>query len=62
MRALIVYLSVYQHLPADRMAQLLDDVFGAPVSTGTIVNTWPRPRDESRDHAAVGPGQGGLFR
>lgn len=37
-RALVAYLSVYQHLPTDRMARLLDDVFGAPVSMGTIAN------------------------
>lgn len=37
-RALIAYLSCYQHLPTDRMARLLDDVFGAPVATGTIAN------------------------
>ncbi|MGH3966532.1 MAG: IS66 family transposase [Egibacteraceae bacterium] len=35
-RALVAYLSVYQHLPTDRMARLLDDVFGAAVSAGTI--------------------------
>lgn len=35
-RALITYLAVHQHLPVDRLAQLLDDVLGAPVSTGTV--------------------------
>jgi transposase len=35
-RALIVYLAVHQHLPVDRTAQLLADVLGAPVSTGTV--------------------------
>jgi transposase len=35
-RALITYLGVYQHLPVDRCAQLLDDVLGAPVSTGAV--------------------------
>jgi hypothetical protein len=37
-RALIVYLAVYQHLPVDRTARLLADVLGAPVSTGTVAN------------------------
>jgi transposase len=37
-RALIVYLTVVQHLPVDRTARLLADVLGAPVSTGTITN------------------------
>jgi transposase len=35
-RALACYLLVHQHLPVDRAAQLLDDVLGAPVSTGTL--------------------------
>ena len=37
-RALIVYLAVYQHLPVDRTTRLLADVLGAPVSTGTVTN------------------------
>jgi transposase len=36
MRALCCYLSVHQHLPVDRAAQLLSDVLGAPVATGTL--------------------------
>ena len=36
MRALIAYLVVHQHLPVDRTAQLLTEVLGAPVSTGTV--------------------------
>jgi transposase len=35
-RALCCYLLVHQHLPLDRAAQLLSDVLGAPVSTGTL--------------------------
>ena len=35
-RALIGCLGVYQRLPVDRLAQLLCDVLGAPVSTGTV--------------------------
>jgi transposase len=36
MRALCGYLLVHQHLPVDRAAQLLADVLGTPVSTGTL--------------------------
>jgi transposase len=35
-QALIAYLGMYQHLPVDRCAQLLDDCFDVPVSTGTV--------------------------
>jgi transposase/uncharacterized coiled-coil protein SlyX len=35
-RALCCYLLVHQHLPVDRAAQLLADVLGTPVSTGTM--------------------------
>jgi transposase len=35
-RALVAYLCVHQHLPVDRAAQLLADVLGAPVATGTV--------------------------
>ena len=35
-RALVCYLCVHQHLPVDRAAQLLADVLGAPVATGTL--------------------------
>jgi hypothetical protein len=38
MRALVAYLCVHQHLPVDRAAQLLADVLGAPVATGTLVS------------------------
>lgn len=36
MRALVVYLVAYQHLPYDRAARLLADWLGAPLSTGTL--------------------------
>jgi transposase len=36
-RALVAYLCVHQHLPVDRAAQLLADVLGASVATGTLV-------------------------
>jgi transposase len=35
-RALVAYLWVHQHLPVDRAAQLLADVLGASVATGTL--------------------------
>jgi transposase len=35
-RALVCYLCVHQHLPVERAAQLLADVLGAPVATGTV--------------------------
>jgi transposase len=35
-RALVCYLCVHQHLPIDRAAQLLADVLGAPLATGTL--------------------------
>ncbi len=35
-RGLAVYLAIYQHLPYDRMAQLFSDVFGLPISVGTL--------------------------
>jgi transposase len=38
-RALGVYLCVFQHLPYDRAAQALADIAGAAVSTGTLT-TW----------------------
>nr|MDQ3061235.1 IS66 family transposase [Pseudomonadota bacterium] len=38
-RALGVYLSVFQHLPYDRAARALGDIAGASVSTGTL-SSW----------------------
>lgn len=35
-RALVCYLCIHQHLPIDRAAQLLTDVLGASVATGTL--------------------------
>jgi transposase len=46
-RALVCYLCVHQHLPVDRAAQLLADVLGARVATGTLA-------------AVVAEGAGGL--
>lgn len=36
-RALATYLSVYQHVPYDRMAQLFADVLGIEVSVGALI-------------------------
>ncbi len=37
-RALAVYLSVYQHLPYDRLGEIFADVLGVPVSVGAITS------------------------
>jgi len=36
LRAYVVYLAVYQHLPYDRIQRLLADRYGASLSTGTL--------------------------
>lgn len=36
LRALVIYLASYQHLPYERIAQLLADCYGAPLSRGTV--------------------------
>lgn len=36
LRAFVLYLAVYQHLPYERIARLLTDRYGASVSTGTL--------------------------
>ena len=36
LRARVLYLAVYQHLPYERIARLLADCYGASVSTGTL--------------------------
>jgi transposase len=35
-RAAIAYLQVWQHLPVDRAAQALSDLFNVPIATGTV--------------------------
>lgn len=37
-RALAVYLAIYQHLPCERLAELFADVLGIPVSVGALKN------------------------
>jgi transposase len=36
LRATVLYLAVYQHLPYERISRLLADCYGASVSTGTL--------------------------
>ena len=42
-RAAICYLSAYQHLPAKRLAEAMGTLFGLPISTGTVLPSWPAP-------------------
>jgi transposase len=41
LRALAVYLLVFQHIPVERTAQLIADVTGAAVSTGWVASLLP---------------------
>lgn len=41
LRALAVYLLVFQHIPVERTAQLIADVSGAEVSTGWVASLLP---------------------
>ncbi len=41
LRALAVYLLVFQHIPVERTAQLIKDVSGAEVSTGWVASLLP---------------------
>jgi transposase len=41
LRALAVYLLVFQHIPVERTAQLIADVTGAEVSTGWVASVLP---------------------
>jgi transposase len=41
-RAAIGYLSAYQHLPAKRLAEAMESLFGLPVSTGTVISVLAR--------------------
>ena len=52
-RALITYLAVHQHLPVDRIAQLLADVLGAPVSAGTVTNVMAQAAERVAVAVAV---------
>lgn len=45
LRALAVYLLVFQHVPVERTAQLIKDVTGAEVSTGWVASLLPEAAD-----------------
>ena len=49
LRALAVYLLVFQHVPVERTAMLLADVYGAAVSTGWVCATLARASDALAD-------------
>jgi hypothetical protein len=62
MRALLCYLLVHQHLPIDRTAQLVSDVLGASVATGTLAGVVAEAAGELegfvevvREQLAAGP-------
>jgi hypothetical protein len=42
LRALVVYLLVFQHVPVERCRQLLAHVTGAQVSDGFVTPAWRR--------------------
>jgi transposase len=44
-RAAICYLSAYQHLPAKRLTEAMDSLFGLPISTGTVLAVLGRAHD-----------------
>ena len=48
LRALAVYLLVYQHIPVARTAELTTDLTGARVSTGWVWSNHPRRRHAHR--------------
>jgi transposase len=61
-RAAVCYLSAYQHLPAKRLAEAMDALFGLPVSTGTVISVLERAHDgladfetQVKEHLAAAP-------
>lgn len=61
-RAAICYLSAYQHLPAKRLAEAMDALFGLPVSTGTVLSVLARAHtgltgfeEQLKEHLAAAP-------
>ncbi|MGW0633915.1 IS66 family transposase [Streptomyces sp. NPDC002758] len=61
-RAAICYLSAYQHLPAKRLAEAMDCLFGLPVSTGTVLSVLARAHtglagfeEQVKEHLAAAP-------
>ena len=45
LRALAVYLLVFQHIPVERCAMLIGDVTGAEVSTGWVASLLAEAAD-----------------
>ncbi len=61
-RAAICYLSAYQHLPAQRLAEAMGALFALPVSTGTVISVLKRAHDglagfetQVKEHLAAAP-------
>jgi hypothetical protein len=61
-RAAICYLSAYQHLPAKRLAEAMESLFGLPVSTGTVISVLARAHaglegfeEQVKDHLTAAP-------
>lgn len=61
-RAAICYLSAYQHLPAKRLAEAMESLFGLPLSTGTVISVLARAHaglegfeGAVKDHLATAP-------
>lgn len=61
-RAAICYLSAYQHLPAKRLAEAMDCLFGLPLSTGTVLSVLARAHtglagfeEQVKTHLAAAP-------
>jgi transposase len=59
-RAAICYLSACQHLPAKRLAEAMDALFGLPLSTGTVISVLERAHaglapfeEQVKDHLAA---------
>ena len=53
--ALAVYLSLYQHVPYDRLAEIFADVLGIPVSVGAIASWLARPAGRSGSSSRSSP-------
>jgi transposase len=56
-RALVIYLVCYQHLPYQRAARLLADWLGAPVSTGTLKTIVERGAEDLQQFLEIVRGQ-----
>lgn len=61
-RAAVCYLSAYQHLPAKRLAEAMDALFGLPLSTGTVISVLDRAHEglagfetQVKEHLAAAP-------